>query len=362
MSKRFDHRRASGPTRRAVIGGGAAAGVALATGLLPSRGAAQAVEQREITVGVGPDWGTGGHAVIAVLKGYFAEEGIQKVNLKTFPAGLVQLEAMAAGSIDFANPAQTPVFTLRAAGIPIVVLSSLAAYHDSVGIATRKEAKVVNPTDLYGKKIGLLKGSGSELMLTAFIREYKLDASKIQVVSLAPPEQLASLASGAIDGICVWQPWVHQASQKTAVDVVHTGATSHFATNKGQRVLIDYTRGVAVTTERYARANPNTVDALLRAYAKSQAYATNPANFDELVKIFSAHFNQQVADNQVIIKGYYSSLALDKAYADDMEAIQDFLMSTGRLKQKLSLAEVTYGGPLKRVNPAWVSIPVREKL
>lgn len=345
-------------SRRSVL----MAGAALAGGLVPSRARAQAVEQREISIAVGPDWGTGGHAVIALQKGYFAAEGIQKVNLKVFPAGLVQLEALAAGGVDLANPAQTPVFTLRQAGIPIIVLSSLAAYHDSVAVAMRKEAKVAEPTDLYGKKIGLLKGSGSELMLTGLIREYKLDASKIQVVSLAPPEQLASLSSGAIDGICVWQPWVYQAGQKAAVDIVHTGATSHFASSKGKRAVIDFTRGVLTTTERYASANPNTIAAVMRAYAKAHAFAMNSANFDERLKLFSAQFNQQEADNRVILPGYFTTLALDADYVRDMDAIQDFLVSTGRLKQKLNLTTLTFGAPLKKANPDWVSIPVREKI
>ena len=43
------------------------------------------------------------------LRQYFSEQGLTKVELKSFSAGLVQVEALAAGSIDISMPAQAPL-------------------------------------------------------------------------------------------------------------------------------------------------------------------------------------------------------------------------------------------------------------
>jgi len=321
------------------------------------RSARAAVETKRVIIGVGPDWGTGGHAVVALKKGYLAEEGLSEVELKQFPAGLVQLEALAAGGIDVGNPAQAPIFTLRAAGIPIIVLASLASYGDSFGLAVRKSTNVKKPADLEGLKIGVLKGTSAELMLDNVMRHYGVDASKVTTIQLKPPEQLSSLATGAIDGICVWQPWVYQASQKVPIDVLHTGLTSHFPQNDGEHVKVDYTRGVLTTTERFARQNPETVAALVRAYAKAQAFATAPENFGETVEIFSDYFNQNADENRIILAQYRSSIALDADYQEDMDVIEKFLADTGRLRKDVDLAAMTYPAPLKAIDPGLVTVP-----
>ena len=334
---------------------------AVALALAASLAFAQAPEKKELNVGVGADWGTGGHAVIAQHKGYFKEQGFTQVNLKFFAAGVMQVEAMASGALDVSNPAQAPVIAMRANGMPVVVLASLSAYHDSMALAVRKTAKIKDAKQLEGLKIGLLKGTTSEQMMLDLARQYGLDAAKIQIVNLAPPEQLASLATGAIDGICAWQPWIYQASKKAEVDIVHTGATSRFEKNAGERRRVDYTRGILAAPERFVKSNPATVDALLRAYAQAQAFIADPKNYDEMVQIFSKHHNQDVEVNKVILREYTSSVSLDRDYLGDMNAVQDFLASSGRLKSKVSVASFTYGGALSRLDPKLVSIDAQWK-
>jgi NitT/TauT family transport system substrate-binding protein len=324
-------------------------------------GAQGAPEKSEVTIAVGPDWGTGGHAVIALEKGYFAQEGLTKVALKTFPAGLMQVEAMVGGAVDFANPAQGPVISMRSNGVPVVVLSSLSTYDDAIALLVRRSAGVKDPKQLEGMKIGLLKGTSSEQMLIAFAKRYNVDLAKVQMVNLAPPEQLSSLATGAIDGICVWQPWVFLAAQKVPVDILHTGSHSRLAANSGSVAKIDQTRGVLVTTERYAKANPKTVEALMRAYAKAQAYMTDPKNYADAVAAFSKYHNQDTQNNLEILKTYALTLALDDAYLDDMVGVQNFLYDTGRVKSKPAVASFTYAAALNKVAPAIVSTAFKPK-
>lgn len=317
------------------------------------------LERDNLIIGIGPDWGTSGHAVVAFHKGYFREEGLTKVSLKSFSAGLLQVEALAAGAVDVANTAQGPVLTLSANGIPVVVLASLSEYSDSLAVAIRKSANVTKPEQLKGLKIGVLKGTGSEQLVMNLAKEYKLDRSAIQLVNLAPPEQIASLSTGAIDGVSVWQPWVYLAGQKMPIDVVHTGAHSRFADNAGQERRIDFTRSVLLVSQRFVKSNPKTTDALLRAYAKAQNFIADPANYAEVVKLFSSQHNQSKELNQVILKDYTSTLALDDRYMIDMEAVQDFLAATGRLRKKVSVLDLTYGKPLARIAPELVTIDAR---
>lgn len=336
-----------------------------ATLLPPSiqRAIAQApLERPEIKLGIGADWGTSAHAIVASTKGFFKEEGFKQVELKFFAAGLVQLEALAAGGIDIANPTQAPVMTLRGAGVPVVVLSSLCEYFDATALVVKKTAAVKEPGDLYKLKIGLLKGSGAELMVLAIARHYRLDPSKLQFVNLAPPEQLSSLAAGAIDGVCVWQPWVYQIARKIDVDVVHTGAHSGFQSNKGERVRVDFTRSLLITSERFLKSNVRTVDALVRSYARAQQFMADTKNSDEAVGIFSNYHKQDVAMNRALLKEYRNTMALNEDYLRDMEAFQDYLMQSGRMKRKVEVPQITYGGALAKVDPKLITQVAQWKL
>ena len=331
-------------------------GLALLFALVSIAGAAAqgAPERSEITIGIGPDWAAGGHAVLALQKGYFKEEGLTKVNLRSFQAGQLQLEAMASDSVDFANPAQGPVLTLRGNGLPIVVLASTTITDGAIGVAILKSAQVTNPKQLEGLKIGVLKGTSAEHMLLLLAKHYGLDPSKIQMVNLPPPAQLASLSTGAIDGVAVWQPWLYLAGKKVDSDIVHTGTVSGFRSNRGEKVRIDHTRNLLVASEQFVRTNPSTVAAVLRAYAKAQQFVSNPRNFDEWVAVFSSYHKQDAEVNKTIFTQFTSTLALDGAYFADMNAMAEFLTSTGRLRNKVSLSDLTYSAPLAKINASLV--------
>lgn len=317
--------------------------------------AQEAPERKTLTIGIGPDWSTSGHAVVAHHKGFFKQEGLTEVQFKSFAAGLLQVEAMASGAVDVANSGQGPILSVKSNGVPVVVLSSLSTLNDAIAIAVRKSASVSEPKQLEGLKIGALKGTSAEYMVHRLAKAYQVDASKIQIVNLAPPEQLASLATGAIDGVAVWQPWIQQAARRTEIDVVHTGTRSQFASHPGVKNRIDINRSVLASSERFVKANPRTVQALLRAYVKAQAFIADPANYAEVVTIFSRHHNQDPQMNQEILKQYGSSLALDGEYRSDMEAMAAALTESGRLRTKVQVANLTYGAPLRKIDAGLVT-------
>lgn len=341
--------------RRTLLQGAAACLVAPAAAL-----AQEKPEKASLTIGIGPDFGTSGSAVIALQKGFFKAEGLERVELKSFAAGLVQVEALAAGGLDMAMPTQAPILTARSNGVPIILFASVAAYNDSLALVVRGGKSVTRPTDLYGLKIGVLKGSGAEMMVNALIKHYKLDTSKIETVNLAPPEQLSSLSTAAIDAICVWQPWVFQATQSKG-KIVHTGTQSFFATNRGEKVTVDWTRGLCCALERFIRSAPRTIDATVRALVKAQEFIANETNFAEVNAIFSKYHNQPMEMNAVVIKTFSPSVALDRRFVADIEEVQEFLLQSGRLRKKVEVASILYGEPLRKIDPKLVSVETRWK-
>ena len=71
----------------------------------------------------------------------------------------------------------------------------------------RKDAMVKAPEDLYRLKIGLLVGSTASDDLHQLALHYKLDEKRLQIVNLAPPEQLVAYRTGEVQAFLAWEPW-----------------------------------------------------------------------------------------------------------------------------------------------------------
>jgi nitrate/nitrite transport system substrate-binding protein len=113
----------------------------------------------------------------------------------------------------------------------------------------------------------------------------------IQLSVTPPPQMPATMEAGTIDGYSVGEPWNQAAvAKKIGVPVI---TDHHIANFNPEKVL-----GLS---ENFAKNNPKTVTALLRAIIKAQMWldAENGANRVEAVKILSQS-NYVGADEKVI--------------------------------------------------------------
>ena len=169
-------------------------------------------------------------------------------------------------------------------------------------------------------------------------------------------EQLASLASGDVQAILAWEPWPYRALQETDSKVVHTGLVSHFDANDGEQVQISHNRSVFVASQDFVRDNPNTVDALMRVLMRASRYVADPANKEEVLKLFSDFQNQDIEVNRALWDNYVFDPTLDQNYVADMEATADFLEATGRIHDRMDVLDYTYTEPVAKVDPSLVKV------
>ena len=66
----------------------------------------------------------------------------------------------------------------------------------------------VNDLDgLKGKRVGVTKGTGSEIFWNRLLEKKNLRAADFKIVDIEAPEMLAAIERGDIDGFAVWEPW-----------------------------------------------------------------------------------------------------------------------------------------------------------
>jgi ABC-type nitrate/sulfonate/bicarbonate transport system substrate-binding protein len=60
---------------------------------------------------------------------------------------------------------------------------------------------------LKGKKVGIAKGTGSEIFWRRLLEKKNLKEADYKIVDVEAPEMLAATERGDIDGFAVWEPW-----------------------------------------------------------------------------------------------------------------------------------------------------------
>lgn len=346
--------------RRDVLIGGVASAATATLAFIDRAKAAGDPEVKKLVLGFGIDPPFAIH-ITAIEKGWFREAGFTDVTVKSFTSGNLAGEALVAGDIQLWTPGNLPAIALFHNGIPIVVLGTDSVNHADDKLVVRKDAMVKAPEDLYRLKIGLLVGSTASDDLHQLALHYKLDEKRLQIVNLAPPEQLAALRTGEVQAFLAWEPWPYRALQEGIATVICTGTTSQFEADKGQRVKISDNRSIWVASQEFVKRNPNATSAMVRVLLRAQRYVADPKNRDEVIQSFSSFQKEELGINRAFWDDFIFDGTIDQSYIADMENTAAYLLSTGRIKRHVDVLDYTFTTPIEEFDPALVKVKGRWK-
>lgn len=333
----------------------AAAGAALA----PSIVRAQArPESPRLGMGFGLDPVFAPH-IVAMEKGWLREAGFTEITTPSFTSGALAGEALIAGQIHLWTPGNLPPISMANTGVPVVVLGTNCIATKAEQLVVRNDANVTRPEDLYNIRIGLLAGSTASASLHNLARAYNLTESRLQVVNMPPPEQLAALTSNNIGALLCWQPWAHNALRLGNTTMLHSGTTSGFAANRGAAVQVSATRSIFVASEDFVRRSPNATRILMAILVRGQRYVANPANRAEVLGMVATATRQDRALVEAIWGDYEFNPVFDEAYVRDMESMSNYLVASGRMRSPKHPLEYTFTDPVAAADPALVRLPGR---
>jgi NitT/TauT family transport system substrate-binding protein len=210
--------------------------------------------------------------------GLFARHGLQ-VSFTRYDAGIRALEDLVGGKIDVATVMEFPFAIGRVPIDQLRIIGSIASTNN-VELIMRRDRGISRPADCKGKRIGVVRGTFGEFFLGVFLAFHGVRLPDVQMVDLQPPAMHEALTQGTVDGVIVWQPFVHpiaQALGDTAVRWPAQGAQDSYA--------------LLVAEQAYVRGNPNVVERLLRALLDAQDYLEqHPAEARSLV---NRHFGYE---------------------------------------------------------------------
>jgi sulfonate transport system substrate-binding protein len=203
--------------------------------------------------------------------------GVASIQWIEFPSGPPMLEALNAGSIDFARTGDTPPVVAQAVGVPLVYVGSSAPKDQSSAVLVKRSSSIKTIADLKGKKVAFAKGSSANYLIVKVLESAKLSFSDIQPVYLAPADARAAFEQGSIDAWVIWDPFYAAVQVQSDARVVRNSSglvnnRDFYLASKGfadqHAEVIKQIRAETQTVASWASKNPTQVAALLSPILK----------------------------------------------------------------------------------------------
>ena len=257
--------------------------------------AAQAPKANGETLKIQNYAGTTGnlHAVIAKEKGLCDKYNF-KCDLNTINSGILGLQALVGKSIDVAlTGTELTASAINAGGAIAIVGMGLPA--NVLFLAARADVALPNKAkgypavmaDFKGLKIGVpARGAGAEVFMHAMLREGGLKPEDVTFVAVGgPATAFTSLVVGKqVDAVMLFEPVKALCNHTKACDII-----VDLTKGEGPKAIKEMDgSGVPLVMRReMIETNPALVAAYHAAMRDAVTWATDPANFEEVIKIYT---------------------------------------------------------------------------
>ncbi len=155
-------------------------------------------EPEKITLGVAARESSG-LIYIAEQKGFYKKQGLDVI-VREYDTGLFAVQDLLSGKVDVATAAEFVFVTKSFERSALRIFATVARVNDSQCIA-RRDRGIEKPTDLIGKRIGVVPGMQAEFFSNSFLAQNGIRREAIVEIRLQPAEIIKALGDGKIDAV-----------------------------------------------------------------------------------------------------------------------------------------------------------------
>ena len=216
---------------------------------------------------------------IAIQQGFFEEEGLNVSLAEAAGGGAGLVPGLVSGDIDVIYTNYVSVLQAAQEGLPLRIIRE----NDRPGVQgihSSAASGITTPADLEGKRVGI-NGLGNIMELTSRAVLASYGVTDVEFVEIPPPNMLAAIAEGQVDGAWLVEPFV---TLGTSGDNPVVRVVSSFEGPTANLPVAGW-----IVSETFAADYPNTVAAVVRALDKAAALALSDQNVvNEVLPTFTA--------------------------------------------------------------------------
>lgn len=230
--------------------------------VLTAMGAAQAADTITVGMASGVNQVT---ALVASEKGFFKEEGLDVV-VKPVERGNLAVEALVAGSMQFAEVADATFLAAVDKGIPLVALGAASRGFTGKIVAAPALAGVKSLADLKGKRIGIQVGTGVHNVFLRLISKEGMKESDFRISNVRVTDMPTAMASsGTFDAVLGWDPMMQR--------IVQAGYGKEVISAAQIQKMAGITYPLLLVAKRdYIKDNPQAVQHFVNAYSRAHQW------------------------------------------------------------------------------------------
>jgi aliphatic sulfonates family ABC transporter substrate-binding protein len=320
-----------------------AASLLTVLGLLSGVSTAAAQGKSEpLAINIGWQAGTYYAFYVARDQKLFEKNGLAP-NFVKFTAGPPMFAAFQSDSIDVSWGGAVPAIIGAAQGVPLRVIALESVTKNA--LIVRADSPIRKISDLAGKKIGSVKGSGAYFAMEKLLNAAGLDG-KYEFLDMQMPSLLPAFTQNNVDGIWVWEPWASRAAvegRKIADEIDIFGA---------------YPGAPIMARSGWLDKNPEAVQRFLAAmHVAQKSYAQDPVRAIKAMSNELGISESMAADiykqdpkpsfeRQTTLGDAYGIVGPDAAQVKHFQTVADFFVAKGFIKNRPDMTKTFATGPL----------------
>ena len=269
-----------------------------------------------------------------------------------FPTGRAAMQALLAGSADFATATDTPVVFAALRGLRPIVLASYSRYSLDMKVTVRKDRGIdpAMPASLKGKRIGTTLGTSGQYMLDRYLEMAGLTMSDIEVINMKPADLVTSTATGELDGFA----WTSRAAR--LADKQSEGMTATMVQDGFEQYFQSHQ--LLLTNETVVNERPEVLQPAVAAMLAAEDYIGNNPDWPELI---TERTRTPADEIRKAISAYEFQVRFDQRFLDDMVAEAEWAIRSGQVPSpggdlKALMRGLVHDAPLKGLRPDRVTI------
>jgi sulfonate transport system substrate-binding protein len=234
-------------------------------------------------------------------------------------------ESLISGKIDYVFEAETPAIVSIGATGNAQIVKTLVTFN--LQILTQNNSTVNSISDLKGKKIAVLAGTGADYGVNKILAANGLQKSDVELLDLNPMDAKVAFEQGQIDAWAVWPPFIEQGVLSGKGKVIPN-------TNN---VII---QSILAARPAFTKENPKFTKDFLDTISKAQNYiSSNPQESKEITaKAIGIEANvAEEAWPKHNFKADFGDIEIN-----DIQSKADFLLKASWIKQPVDIRSNLY--------------------
>lgn len=245
-----------------------------------------------------------------------------KIVYKEFSDGSAEMQALAAGSIDYARTGDTPPVTAAASGTDIAYIAAGAKRSKGSAILVQKDSSIKTLADLKGKKIAYTQSTSSQYLLLMALQKAGLSKDDVTWVNMKQSDAAIAFAKNKVDAWVTWDPYTAQGEITQQAKILVNG------------VGLSNNRDFILSTQSFAKKNSELNSYLVKYLAADMKWANQ--NTSTATKILAKTLGmKKTIIKKMMTRRDWTLTPVTNTIASEEQSIADTFYSNGLISKKI---------------------------